>query len=532
MAPSQSWFKGPICGVENCRSRRYRSSDGLTICQYGHVMEGNFEYNDDQDQAVVTTKRLNAVQLDDRGTYTRSQRLTQDSRDNEPKRVPGRRSTQIYYRCLQMVLKDQLESALLGYFSDTIRQDLTQVVKINWAKCLAGLEGMEDDPEDSHNDDPDDTPEDDSDDDLADATDDSHIERQERTLAHTKANSSSFRSIKTRRGRPLPKLHLSALDTISIIYISALQLRFQPLYATDIMDGIISNKIPYIRTLHLVPKAFLDEIPLYFHRMLQGYKLPLVGEFYNSVHRTGCRIYRYNGGTTKSMKMPINYYYPLIFRIVSEVLVLPNAIDIFLLIVLVMKKDLEIPVDRAFQNTLIYFPELEIAGTIAFLVKVLFIHTLFRQRLDGARWLEKLEDYEANVEYTTIGESDLNKLLDWSDDKVDQYCEWVFENVIPQHKTQLTEDLPVMEKRLLLIFDVEKDPQAKRAPASHALPEVYQTMAHSTRAKKLRIDTLEKIEDKLVRKLARVFGVPDDVLLRSTNYCEGNIMKKRGNTIL
>lgn len=520
--------------MDNCRSRRYRSSDGLTICQYGHVMEGNFEYNDDQDQAVVSTKRLNVVQLDDRGTYTRSQRLNEDSRDTTPKRVPGRRSTQIYYRCLQILLKEQLEAVIHEYFSESIRQDLSQVVRINWVKCLSGLEELEDKADEAD-----------------EAATENGTENGTEEESHTETQTSSeaaieaslapnldpttkssagitkkpFKSIRTRH-RPLTKLHLNSLDTLSIIYISVLQLRFQPLFTNDVVDGIVSNKLPYIRTLHLVPKFLLDEIPLYFHRMLQGYKLPVTNEVYEAVYRNGARIYMYSSSpTTTALSVPINLYYPLIFKVVTEVLVLPNAVDVFLLLVLVMKDDMSVACDKAYQNSLTSFPELKIAGMVVFLVKKSFVHNIFPHRLDGARWLEKLKEYEADVEYTSTGDDDPHKLLDWSDEKVGQYCDWVFENIIPKNKTHPSEDLPVMEKRLLQIFDIESGTSVKPMPPSDSLANVLRSMAHPTRAKKLQVKTLEEIEEKLVRKLAKLFGVTEDVLCKCAKNCERIVMR-------
>ena len=39
MSGKIDWFKGPVCGQENCRSKRYREEDGRRFCGEGHRQE-------------------------------------------------------------------------------------------------------------------------------------------------------------------------------------------------------------------------------------------------------------------------------------------------------------------------------------------------------------------------------------------------------------------------------------------------------------------------------------------------------------
>ena len=56
-----TYIRGPVCGVSNCPSRLWRIIDGRRTCQYGHVMEGDVEFNNEEDEvnAGVVTRRLN-----------------------------------------------------------------------------------------------------------------------------------------------------------------------------------------------------------------------------------------------------------------------------------------------------------------------------------------------------------------------------------------------------------------------------------------------------------------------------------------
>lgn len=57
-----TYIRGPVCGVDNCPSRLWRVINGRRTCQYGHVMEGDVEFNDDDDNVNVMstmTRRMN-----------------------------------------------------------------------------------------------------------------------------------------------------------------------------------------------------------------------------------------------------------------------------------------------------------------------------------------------------------------------------------------------------------------------------------------------------------------------------------------
>lgn len=89
-----TFIRGPICGTDNCPSRLWRIIDGRRTCQYGHVMEGDVEFNDDEDDlnglgAGVITRRLNLT-TNATGSFqssqlTNSQLLQQQQRQSHKK---------------------------------------------------------------------------------------------------------------------------------------------------------------------------------------------------------------------------------------------------------------------------------------------------------------------------------------------------------------------------------------------------------------------------------------------------------------
>ena len=104
----QPWFRGPVCGTDNCRSRLFRSQDGLTICQFGHVLEGAVEINDEPDVGgMVQTRRINTVAVDERGLMSSVARSTSQAAKTQ-ERLSGDDALTMYHKCLQLLLKHEL----------------------------------------------------------------------------------------------------------------------------------------------------------------------------------------------------------------------------------------------------------------------------------------------------------------------------------------------------------------------------------------------------------------------------------------
>ena len=144
-----------------------------------------------------------------------------------------------------------IENFIDLFFSEGIRHDLTLIVKNNWVKLLSTDELQE-----------------------------NHPKRQV----------------------------IDTLDLICMIYISALQLQAYPIYIPDLIDNIKLNTIPYIRTLHLIPKHMLDQLPTVCHNRLQPYSLPENSQIYKRLQTTGWRTV----GAT--LRIPTSFY----FRLYSE----------------------------------------------------------------------------------------------------------------------------------------------------------------------------------------------------------------------
>lgn len=434
----QDWFTGPVCGTDNCRSRIYRNQDGLTICKFGHVLEGAVEYNDDPEAGgIVQTRRLNTISFDERGQL--SSAVISNSQNIKPRldRLYGEDAVTLYYRCFQILLKKELDIFIDLFFSEGIRHDLTLIVKNNWAKVLSTDELQE-----------------------------THPKRQV----------------------------LDTLDLICMIYISALQLQAYPIYIPDLIDNIKSNAIPYIRTLHLIPKHMLDQLPTVYHNRLQPYSLPENGQIYKRLQTAGSRTV----GAT--LKIPTSFYFPFMFRVLSEHFLLVNAVDLFLSAFNLLKSALYFEISFRTKKFIQKFPEIHISSVL-----IILIRENFRSNDDLKSWLYELNKYEQNNEYNSGGTS----LLNWSDNKVEKYCDWIYDNLIPK-KAKLNDDnteaLNTMEKRLFQIFSLENDIES--TPQKTNETSLYLALRNIMKGSELKErGDFQALDVKLDAKLSNLLGL-------------------------
>ncbi|KAI5951555.1 RRN7 [Candida jiufengensis] len=401
-----SWFKGPVCGTDNCKSRLYRSQDGLTICQYGHVLEGAIEFNDDQETVSVQTRRLNVVAVDERGNFE-SQSSQRVASKIVKEKLVGNEAMPIYFKCLQILLKHQLNSIIKIYFSDGVKNELTLIVKTNWCKVLNYYYEQYDD-------------------------------------IRNKSNNE--------------KKSIDIFDLICIIYISSLQLRSYPLYISDLMECLSEDKIPYFKTFHLLPSDELNQLHGTYYERLQAHSKPTSGLIYRRIFHLNSKILE------NDLKIPTTYYFSYIYNTFSSLL-LPNTPDLFMMIFkflkLFGKSDFEIPSQIKTEKKLTeIFPEVYLTSMMIYIIKLYFEYGEY-DYLNN--WLEYVKKYDTEYEYNNNLNDEI--LLNWSQEKTERYCDWIYNHIMPQKyrrndnknedDDEEEEELSIMEKRLFQIFTID-----------------------------------------------------------------------------
>lgn len=501
MAP-QAWFIGPVCGVDNCRSRRYVTRDGLTICQLGHVADGNIELNnEEEDVGGPITRRLNMVNVDSHGSYmSQTKTQSQGVSTSKNQKLHGKNAFDLYLTCLQILLKKQYEIIVNLFFREPCH-DLLLIVKTNWIKVLnKAIVDYEKKHNFTIN----------NDENLGDIVDDKVLSR-------------------------IPNL----LDILSIIYLSILQLRYKPVYLCDFYQNIISNTIPYAKTIHLIPENHVVQLLTVYQMLLQPSKVIRPGDLDLSIRRMAGIIYQEN------LLIPIDYYYPFILNTIKDTLIMPNSIDLFNLTVQFCHLLDYIPklsINKFETKDLLgskEFPEIYISSIIIFIIKTNYLFKFTRsKKINPILWLKYFELYDNSNNrkfYTRLSDQDL---LNWSDEQTEDYLNWIHDEIVPKqnHTSNGFDDkLTTMEKQLFRIFNYDtKLTQIDRQKLINPAPEIEkltkeQAILNMVNSEnylgKLKItpSLINQIESKIIDTLSETLGVSSALLLASYHSCEKDI---------
>lgn len=486
------WIKGPICGVDNCRSRLYTSNAGQKLCQYGHIKEGDIEINDDMDDNYVPTRTLN-FQISEDGTVVNLQQSQQNNSD-KGKREFGQKGRLLYYQCLQIYLKKQIPCIIDQLFpipKETkldLEKKLNQICKLYWVKLL-------------------------------------------------KYTHNNLKSYKT-------DVHLIVpLDIIALIYLAFIKLNYYNVYISDFAFLIKYNKIPYSRTRHLFPKHLMKRFPQEYFNRLEPARLPEQDIFVNKILKLAPIILDSN-----SLTQSLNYYYPFIFRILSTSLLLPNAPELMVMIHRFCHQELKDQVltinydaDLTRADRFVQFPEVKLAGIIVFVIKLHFVFggaLSLSYKIDYNKWLSTVEKYDLQNEIPLIESSTSSDLLSYSDTKITEYCKWVYNSMVPYaHKeaddpanqNDLAEedhaDIPLLEKRLYQIFNFdqssfslqEDEVTSSQTPLSNIdfISRIALLSSTSKLNRSIKAEDSQTIESFLIKKLADYINVSPTSIKKS-----------------
>ncbi|SCU82971.1 LAME_0C03532g1_1 [Lachancea meyersii CBS 8951] len=235
-----TFFRGPICGTDNCRSRLWRIIDGRRTCQYGHVMEGDVEFNDDEDDINsmgVVTRRLNLT-TNASGSFRSSMNSQSQSsqKTSDSMKVYGEEADRLFLKCFQHILKLQCRWLIVNQKFPAVFEE---IVKIMWMRLMKSL-GEEDGLQ-----------------------------------PPTELNSG-----RKNRGEKRGRLGLSLLSGVALLYMAGAHLRL-PVFWPDYLRWICSLKLVYFKAnLNLAP-SYRRQLPNYYLQLLEGGKTPTGVQFYH-----------------------------------------------------------------------------------------------------------------------------------------------------------------------------------------------------------------------------------------------------------
>lgn len=505
---SQDWFKGPTCGIGNCLSHFYHVIDGLTMCQHGHVIEDHFEYDDDYEQYISGTKRLNMIQVDKSGGFKNANVQIKDNVKNKKNaRLYGEQAQMLYYKCLQILLCKLANIFIKNFKLEKVQDNFLITVKEIWSFCL------------------------------------SYIFYESKKNYPNEKN--LFKNVK--------KKTVNTIDLISILYLSIIKIRCNSVYIIDIIKELKSNRIPYFNCINLIPDNLLQSLPVSYHLLLQPYKFPIDNCFYENINTNIVRINFINEKqfqtTSDFLLIPLHYYYPFMFKILIEHILFPDVDVIFCLIIKICEfleiENLTFKVKS--KKSIIkvcQFPEIKILGIFLNALKIYFLNVFNEFSFDPNVWMDFILEHEKNS-CDNIQNPEFVDFVDWSEKKTEEYLKWAYDNIVPKKKKTVdkgnsncifnddstqTNNLFVMEKKLFSIFEINES-HFTQSDSINTFDNVklFDKLQLSLDDKAKSYNDIKMMEDKIIKIFSKSFDVTLKTLIKSKNNIE-NLLKKKFNT--
>ncbi|CCH60394.1 hypothetical protein TBLA_0C05970 [Henningerozyma blattae CBS 6284] len=216
-----TYIRGPLCGIDNCPSRLWRILAGHRTCQYGHVMEGDYEFNDDEDvgSGNAITRRLNLT-TNATGNFQSSISLSQSQSilaKSQDKKVYGSKGRLIFVKSFQWILKRQSDWIV----KKTNNQLIDRFVKNLWMMYLKSIDGKD-------------------------------------------------------------EVGLSLVSSISILLIACTQLHIS-IYTSDFQEWITNGDLLYFKANEKIPSQWRETMPNYYLKILEGGSVPTENQIQNNV---------------------------------------------------------------------------------------------------------------------------------------------------------------------------------------------------------------------------------------------------------
>ena len=535
-----TYIRGPVCGTDNCPSRLWRIIAGRRTCQYGHVMEGDIEFNNEEEDAAstgVTTRRLNLT-TNASGSFQSSLNLSQMSLSQKATKVQkayGREARKLFLKSFQYILRRQCQWLQKEKQFPT---EYPHVVKCIWLQYLNNLSRMDSSsPRDSFA--------------VTGMVD--HSERFSSSQGgDIFRDPGPWQDSRGEEGEQA-ETRLNICSTISILYLASLHIGY-PVYVCDFLGWISSIKFPYYKSNLILPKDWRMRLPNYYLAQLDGNRVPKNAQLYHDIasmcSRTKfCSVFN----TDTNIE-------GLVLKLIMYVALPPEFF--FYTLELIHKLDdvenFKIIGHQKKRFTMFHlYPELRI---ISYFIICLRWVLVFDGMRDGEfkypiGWItslgEKLEVQHANKESYTrsltklLSKNETQGLDKWNTRQTTDFLDWIENDYLPAQKMiedayshNLSLDQKISRKKLFDILPLEgvegitqkpdsrisfiDELQEKYASLGFLLESYYEdTALNSDERIALKKRSIRKLEAALIKNLSLQFGVTVEQL----KYAVDNIEK-------
>ncbi|KAF2658231.1 hypothetical protein K491DRAFT_713808 [Lophiostoma macrostomum CBS 122681] len=324
MERKQSRTKGPVCGIENCRSRRYEEGeDGYLYCQNGH-RKGNLQFGEDE------------------GDFDSSARTTtRKKKDDEYKEVHykyyrGHQATDLYLKCLQLILRHQVR----GLVHDKgLPAELESVVLDLWSLRLLQLEDRV-------------------------SKSRSYDSQSEFSSASESETGQKKRPLQGRDGKL--KSTPGLVDCLALCYLGIITLRL-PITPGDIHAWATNADIPYLKAIKYVPHAMREKLSSNYAIALEPNSLLKYEKLYVALNGLGVSLKTEFGIVWPSLNYPL-----LLFRYLKELALPLELYDATLRLAGYLGYKFIIPESGPDRLSVRNLPEAQLAACLIVCVKLMY----------------------------------------------------------------------------------------------------------------------------------------------------------------
>ncbi|CAM9011169.1 unnamed protein product [Wickerhamomyces anomalus] len=522
---SNSWIRGPRCGVDNCRSKFYRSVDGRRICQFGHVNEGHIEFNDDDDDNFIVTRRLNIPTVTT-GLSQASQITPGLQKDEAKRKLYGAAGRELYYKCFQCVLKSQIKSLINDHGLPEILEVVVKRYYVQYISMLNDIDTVE--KSNGKLDDDDDEEEEEH----GEYRDSEGFTTQDTSFTNDTSNEDhefGFTKLPTH------------IDSLALCYLGCRYLNL-PIFINDFVQWTTTNRIPYMRASFNVPKVLRDKLSMGKVRSFEPKRPPLKGDLCFAISKVATSL--------NLNHLELNYE-PLLFKAIKELILSPQiyfATKKFLKLKLIKLDIKPFKGTKTAQSYINEFPEIKLISIIISITKLYFINGSVNENqptYDWKKWKELLGNLDLDQDddnknfHNVLTQLLLSKnssleVIDWDEEKTNKYLDWFTHKIV---NTQATEEGPAAMKRLFDIFKLPEDDsqeenlqqQQEQQPQSSefagkdvkSIESAYTQLIESgSNKEKLSDEEVMELEKFMIENLISNFGVTTSQLTHAVRHVE------------
>ncbi|KAI4639325.1 uncharacterized protein J4E78_010958 [Alternaria triticimaculans] len=443
--------KGPVCGVENCRSRRYEEGeDGFLYCQNGHQQAGLVRGEDDDDYVGASR------------TVTRKKKETEDDSKSTGKIYKGARGFDLYLKCLQLILRHQLWFLVKDR---GLPVELEAVTRDLWSLRIAQLG------------------------DRIASQDEESSESQTQQLFSTmeseddatdteKGHLRDTKGKRSMRSAAAPNLN----DCLVLCYLGILTLRL-PFTPGDVYAWVIDGKLAYRRAIKLLPLAMRDRLLPAYRAVLDPSASLTYTRFYKTLIDLQMSYSKDHGITWPALNVSL-----LLFRYLKELALPLELYDATKRLGDLLGYDFAPHHDGKKRLSIRHLAEAQLVSSLIICIKLLYPLDDEKRypkssseptaaAMNWGVWREQMKAAEearrggrgrfTTEELTKVQEKDV---LTMGPEEMDQYLDFYATEYLDDAEIQRTRDADDFRHALYNMFPIDTTTHHPPQESSHTLP--------------------------------------------------------------